>query len=731
MTRWVNASRGYNFVNSSSHFVSLTLRALIVASSAEAAEPVTNELRRAGYDVVSALANSRDSMDRALRDEKWDVVLSDHSTPGFGSLAALGLLREREYETPLLVISDRIDAETAIELLKAGAHDCIATGALHRLAPAVERELDEARVRRQRLRGKKAVQESEARLHDALLDYAHRFRAVAEISNGLIYEWNIESGSVGWFADIDEKLGHEPGGFPRTREAWEKILHPEDHDRVMTAVERHLRTGEPFYEEYRVMRSDGTRLAWSDSGKIVPDVQGNPTRWIGVVTDRGESRQVKEKLKFFAFHDGLTGLPNRALFGDRLSVALAQARRSRQMLAVLFLDLDRFAAVNESFGYPFGDRFLWQVAERVRNGIRAGDTMARLGGDEFAILVQRIRSEEDAAKVAQKVLESTRLPFSVDEKELFITMSIGATTYPTDGSDVETLSRNAHAALRRAKEHGGDNYQLYSPEMNARAAAHLSLEHRLRQAIQSEQLILHYQTLIDLRSGRILGAEALLRWLHPELGLLPPGDFIPLAEMSGLIRPIGQWVLSASCAQLREWHDLGHSDLRVTVNVSPRQFQEPDFVTDVIRAIDESRIPPASLDLEITETSTMQDLEGSIEKLHKLRQLNVRVSLDDFGTGFASLNHLRRFPLDRIKLDRSFVQELPGNPDHCALARAVITMAHALRLSIVAEGVETSEQLAFLRDEGCDEAQGYFFSEPLPAPEFRALLAAAPAHRAP
>jgi len=444
------------------------LRVLIVASSSEAAEPLSDELCRAGYDVASALASTRDSMDQALRNETWDVILSEYSTPGFGSLAALDLLRERQCDIPFLVISDRIDAEMAIDVLKAGAHDCIPKGSLGRLAPSVERERDDARTRRQRRVGRKALQESEARLREALLDHAHRFRAVAEISNGLIYEWDIQSGSVGWFADIDEELRYAPGGFPRTREAWESILHPDDHDRVVTAVERHLRTGAPFYEEYRVRRGDGTLLAWSDAGKVVRDIQGNPARWIGVVTDVTESRQVKEQVKYLALHDVLTGLPNRALFNDRLTVALAQAKREDQKVVVLFLNLDRFNAINESFGYPVGDQFLCRVAERIRAGIRAGDTVARFGGDEFAILIQRIRCEEDAAKVAQKILDATRRPFLVDQRELLITTSIGASTYPADGLDVETLSRSAGAALRRAKEQGRDKYQLYSPEMNAR-----------------------------------------------------------------------------------------------------------------------------------------------------------------------------------------------------------------------------------------------------------------------
>jgi diguanylate cyclase (GGDEF)-like protein/PAS domain S-box-containing protein len=702
--------------------MSVALRALIIASSSEDAELLSNELRGAGYEIVSAHVDTRDSLDQALRNENWDVILSYYSIPNFGALAALALLRERGDDIPFLVIFDRIDAEAAIYAVKAGAHDCIPKGSLDRLAPSVERELNEAQVRRGHVLGRKVLRESETRLRETLLEYAHRFRAVAEISKSLIYEWDIKSGSFGWFADIDEKLGYAPGEFPRTREGWERILHADDHDRVMAAVERHLKTGEPFSEEYRVMRRDGTPMAWSDSGKVVRDVQGKPTRWIGVVTDVTESRHFEEQVKYLVVHDVLTGLPNRALFNERLTVSLAQAKRGDQKLAILFLNLDRFSAINESFGYSIGDQFLCRVAERVRAGTRAGDTVARFGGDEFAVLSHGIRSEEDAAKIAQKILEATRLPFFVDQRELFITTSIGVSTYPTDGSDVERLTQSADAALHRSKEHGRDNYQLYSPEMNARAVERLSLENRLRQALQNEQFVLYYQPLIDLRSERILGAEALLRWLHPELGLLSPGDFIPLAEMLGLMVPIGQWVLNASCEQVREWHDTGYPDFRVAVNVSSRQFQQPDFVAGVIQALEHSRISPGSLDLEITESTVMRDPEGSIATLQDLKNRNVRISLDDFGTGFASLNYLGLFPIDRIKLDGSFIHELPQNSNHCAIARAVIAMAHGLRLTILAEGVETPEQLTFLRDEGCDEAQGYLFGRPLPAPDFRALL---------
>jgi diguanylate cyclase (GGDEF)-like protein/PAS domain S-box-containing protein len=698
-----------------------SLRALIVASSAEDAEALSNELRRAGYDLVSAHVSTRDSMDEALQSESWDVILSDDSTPNFGALAALALLKERQHDIPFLVVSDRVDAETAISALRAGANDFIPKDSLDRLASSVERELDEARMRRGVLQGKKTLRESEARLREALLGYAHRFRAIAEVSKGLIYEWDLKSGTVDWFASIDEKLGYADGEFPRTRQGWEGILHPEDRDRVLAAAERHIRTAEPFSTEYRAIRRDGTVMAWNESAKVLRE-EGNPTRWIGFITDVTENRQVEEQVKYLALHDVLTDLPNRALFNDRLALALPQSKRGNQKLAVLILNLDRFQAVNESFGQSVGDRFLCRVAERIRACTRAGDTVARLGGDEFAILIHRLRSEEDVARVAQKVLEAIRLPFLVDQRELFTTASMGASTFPTDGTDADTLTRNADTALHRAKAHGRDNYQLYSPDMNARAIERLSLENHLRQAVTHEQLVLYYQPVIDLRSERILGVEALLRWLHPERGLLPASEFIPLAEVSGLISPIGEWILHAACEQLREWNDAGYSDLRMAVNVSPRQFQQPDFVAQVTRAIAASGISPESLDLEITETSAMEDPERSIAKLQDLKKRNVRISLDDFGTGFASLNYLGRFPIDRIKLDHSFVRELPGNRHNCAIAVAVITMAHALTMSVVGEGVETAEQVAFLRDEGCDEAQGYLFSHPLPASECRALL---------
>jgi predicted signal transduction protein with EAL and GGDEF domain len=362
------------------------------------------------------------------------------------------------------------------------------------------------------------------------------------------------------------------------------------------------------------------------------------------------------------------------------------------------------------------------VAERLQACVREGDTVARLGGDEFTLLIPGIATEEDAVRISQKVLEAIRLPFSIDQRELFVTTSVGVSLYPADGQDVETLVRNADTAMYRAKDQGRDNYQLYTPAMNAKALERLSLENRLRQALQNGEFVLHYQPVVDLRTGLIRGAEALLRWQHPELGLVPPAEFIPLAEMSGLIVPIGEWVLQAACAQVHAWHSDGRVRLSVAVNLSTRQFQQSDLVTQVTEALEKTNLDPGCLDLEITESNAMQNAELSISTLWDLKNLGVSISLDDFGTGYSSLSYLKRFPINRIKIDQSFVRDVPNDPDDAAIAAAVIAMAHSLELTVVAEGVETEEQLAFLRQHRCDEMQGFLFSKPLPAPEFEALL---------
>jgi len=430
--------------------------------------------------------------------------------------------------------------------------------------------------------------------------------------------------------------------------------------------------------------------------------------------EREASELATVEMEHLAYHDALTGLPNRPLFMDRLIVALAQASRANQKLAVFFLDLDRFKDINDSLGHSTGDGLLKAVAERIRRCVREGDTVARFGGDEFTLLIPRIDQIEDAAKIAQKILETLKIPFSIWDHELFVTTSIGISIYPADGSDPETLVRNADSAMYRAKDQGRDNYQLYAPAMNARALERLALENMLRKALSHRELVLFYQPIADMRSKAIVGVEALIRWRHPELGLLSPAHFISVAETSGLIIPIGDWVLRTACRQTKLWQKRV-GELTVAVNLSARQFQQPNLAEEVAEVLEETGLEAEYLELEITESNAMQNAENSIYMLRELKALGVRIAMDDFGTGYSSLNYLKKFPIDTLKLDQSFVRDITTDPSDAAIATAVIAMAHSLDLKVIGEGVETEEQFSFLQKQKCDYIQGYLFSPPLPA----------------
>ncbi|HKC14003.1 MAG TPA: EAL domain-containing protein [Vicinamibacteria bacterium] len=423
-----------------------------------------------------------------------------------------------------------------------------------------------------------------------------------------------------------------------------------------------------------------------------------------------------------AYRDTLTGLPNRQLFLDRLGLALVQARRSREGLAVLYLDLDRFRLVEDSLGHATGNELLRIVAERLQSSVREGDTVARLGADEFVVLVRQVNHGEDAARVARKLLDGLRPPFVVQARELMVTGSVGISFYPSDGGEAETLLNAAHMAMHRAKSEGWDTYRLYTAAMNDRALEQLALEVALRKAVGQGEFVVHYQPLLDLRSGRVEGAEALVRWQHPSLGLLGANQFISLAEASGLIVSIDSWVLRTACARAVVWRRQGWPDLRVEANLSARQFQQRDLVDEVTRCLRETGLPAEALEIEITERIAMQDVARSVEILSALRGLGVRISLDDFGTGYSSLSYLKTLPVDTVKLDQSFVRDITTDPGDAAIATAVIAMAHSLDLRVVAEGVETRGQLTFLRDRGCDSFQGHLFSAAVPGDFLAALL---------
>jgi diguanylate cyclase (GGDEF)-like protein len=436
-----------------------------------------------------------------------------------------------------------------------------------------------------------------------------------------------------------------------------------------------------------------------------------------------ELEQARKLEHYVATHDMLTDLPNRQLFQDRLDQALLEARRSRHRVALLFLDLDRFKLTNDTLGHAAGDRLIQAVAERLSHCIRASDTAARLGGDEFTVILPGVQRSHDVARIANKILDSLARPFLQEGIELYITTSIGISVFPSDGVDSETLLKNADIAMYRAKANGRNNFQFYTPAMNEKALERMELEYSLRHAVDRDEFVLHYQPQVDVSAGRIIGMEALLRWKHPTLGLLMPSEFIPLAEETGLIVPIGEWVLRTACQQAREWQKRGLPEVNMAVNFSARQFQRQNPIRSVTSVLNETGLDPHFLELELTESVVMRDAEAASATLRQLRALGIHLSLDDFGTGYSSLGHLKRFPLEKLKIDKLFVRSLTVDPSDRAITSAIIAMAHSLQLMPLAEGVETMAQLEVLRSLRCDHMQGFLFSGAVTAAAAARLLA--------
>jgi diguanylate cyclase (GGDEF)-like protein/PAS domain S-box-containing protein len=449
---------------------------------------------------------------------------------------------------------------------------------------------------------------------------------------------------------------------------------------------------------------------------------GKISNYIVIFSDITEKKRAEEHIQYLAYYDPLTNLPNRVLLEDRIQQAIATAKREDHKVAIIFLDLDHFKTINDSLGHQHGDKILSEVAKRLKRNIREYDTVARLGGDEFIIVLSHLHDSEEAAAISRKLLEELALPYFSGDNELRLTVSIGVSIYPDDGDDFSRLIMNADAAMYHAKESGRNNAQFFIGEMNRRAAELLTVENHLRRAIERNEFILHFQPQIDLRTSAIIGFEALVRWQDPVRGLIPPAQFIPVAEERGLIADIGNWVLREACRQNRAWQDAGLPLIPVAVNISAKQFRNKDFVDNVRRVLLETGLEARYLELEVTETTVMQDAESLISTLEELQQLGVHLAVDDFGTGYSSLSYLKRFPIDKIKIDRSFIRDIPGDKDDHSIVRAIIGLTQQLNLKVIAEGVETIEQLTALRESQCDQYQGFYFSKPVPANDAEQLL---------
>ncbi len=570
-----------------------------------------------------------------------------------------------------------------------------------------------------RLVGAVAVDISDRRRRESTL---HRMAAILESSHDAVISASPDGLVTSWNMGATQMYGYsaaEMEGQPVS------ILEPEERAGEIDQVLERIRAGERVvrYETIRLHKS-GRALEVAVAVSPILDETGAVAGTASISRDIGDTKRAQEIIVFQSFHDSLTGLSNRALLMERLTLCLEKARHGAKRLAVLFLDLDLFRAINDSFGHDVGDNIFREVSRRLLQCVRDGDTVARVGGDEFIVLLPDLARSEDATTVARKLLEAVAQPFEIEGRRVDLTTSIGVAIYPDDGQDPEALLRNADAAMTRAKERGRNNFQLSVPELTEEALRRLSLQAGLRQAIENNELVLHYQPVLSLATGRIVELEALVRWQHPQNGLIMPNDFIHVAEKAGMMVSLGEWVLAKAAQQTRLWQIAGFAGLRIAINLSPSQFHEKNLVSNVRRVLTETGLPAEALEIEITEGVAMEDAEVTVANLLALRDLNVGVSIDDFGTGYSSLSYLKRLPIDTIKLDQSFVRDVTSDPDDAAIASAVIAMAHSLELSVVAEGVETEEQLAFLRSQGCDRMQGHLLAPALPAEAFERFLLA-------
>ena len=499
----------------------------------------------------------------------------------------------------------------------------------------------------------------------------------------------------------------------------------EYHDYEEIRLEELRRTGRPHTYQKEYLRKDGTRVPLEVKVHLAADAQGRPEYYYAFVADITERKKMEAEISHMAHHDPLTGLPNRRLFMNVFSVEIAQARRNRKKLAILFLDLDRFKEINDTLGHEAGDGLLKSVAARLKTKTRQSDTIARIGGDEFSIILADIAHTEGISHIARKILKSFREPFIVAGHELSVTTSMGISVYPDDDADMERLLRCADIAMYYAKRRGGDNYQFYNPSIHIRSIERMMLESGLRRTLEHGELTVYYQPQVEISSRRMIAAEALIRWRHPEMGLLLPERFISAAEATGFISAIDEWVLETVCKQVRAWLDAGLPPVCITVNISEREFNDPGLAGRISGLLESLCLSPGVLYIEISENMAMSDIERSAARLHELEERGVHASIDGFGTGYSSLSFLKRLPVRKLKIARSLIRDISENPDNRAVVKAAVAVAHTLQMRVLAEGVETDEQLSFLDETDCDEAQGFLFSEPMPAEQFSALIVTA------
>ena len=647
--------------------------------------------------------------EKHLAQRQVDIILLDLGLPDAEGVGSVRRVRAAAPHVPLVVLTGLDDEALATQALQEGAQDYLikgqidARGLLRALRYAIERKSMEEAL----LVEKERAQVTLNCIGDAVV--------CTDISGKITFLNLVAERMTGW-------SWKEAAGLPMAEVF--RILDAASRETTPSPMDRAIGQNRAVHlpPNCVLIRRDGFEIPIEDCVSPIKDRTGHATGAVIVFRDVSAARAMALQMTHSTQHDLLTGLPNRVLLNDRLSQAIALALRHRRKVAVLVFDLDGFKHINDSLGHPIGDKLLQSVANRLVDSVRGSDTVSRQGGDEFVVLLSEVAQSEDAAITARRTLQAVAEAHSIDEHDFHITTSIGVSVYPDDGLDAETLIKNADTAMYQAKENGRQSYQFFKPAMNVRAVERQSIEENLRRALERQEFSLHYQPKINLKSGKITGAEALLRWTHPTRGPVSPAQFIPVAEDCGLILPIGNWVLREACKQARAWLDAGLPLGTMAVNISSMEFRDDNFLESVFAILKETGLNPRSLEMELTESVLMKRAESAASVLKTLRASGVQVAVDDFGTGYSSLSYLRKFPIDALKIDQSFVRQITTASDDTTIVTAIISMGRSLKLRVVAEGVETQQELEFLQAHQCDEAQGYYFSRPVLPQIFAKLL---------
>lgn len=684
---------------------------LIVEDNIPFGELVAGTLREDGYQCHTVSTGAAALI--WLASHPVNLLLLDYTLVDMTGEAFIAAMAEQGSQVPFVVVTGRDDSNLAVQMIKQGASDFVVkdTALLDRLPVVVSRTLQEAATMQRLCHAEQALRQSELRLA--------RAQRIARIGS---WEWDLQSNGLYFSPELFSILGYDGTAPPDVSLEWlYRQINPSDTCFVRKALSAAIESGRNLNQTFRIATCSGEEIVVASQAELEYDSDGRPELLVGTLLDVTDRTRAEQEIHHLANYDTLTGLPNRNLLHDRLQQAIVQAARVQGSVGVLFLDLDRFKGVNELLGHRAGDQLLRTVAERLRVCVRESDTLARAGGDEFVIILSVVSDEDGISSAASKILAIISEPFVIEERELYLTASIGVAVYPTDGADVQSLLKHADLAMYQAKDMDRNNFQFFSSDLNVKVMERMVLESSLRRALERDEFQLLYQPQVDVITGSVVGFEALLRWHHPDLGTISPEKFIPLAEETGLILSIGEWVLRTACRQAKIWQDAGLRPVRMAVNLSGRQFRMK--LDEIVAAILlETGFDPRWLELELTESILMRNASDNIELLQALTAMGCSLSIDDFGTGYSSLAYLKHFPLERLKIDRSFVRDVTTNPDDRAIAKIIIDMAHTLKMEVTAEGVEEREQLELLKRYGCREMQGFFFSRPVPAASAEKLL---------